>query len=167
MEVYLLQRSAVSRFMPGTFVFPGGCLETEDRDIDFWMNHTDVSEKGSLAAVNGNPTTILPFAVAAIRETWEEAGVLLAEPMTKGSFPAASPATKNFNSPSFRQNPESSVFPGCRISSGMPEPDPCTDQVNQRPVGGLSFKQLAEDRKSPTTRRAGGLMKPPRRGLKA
>jgi len=47
---------------------------------------------------------------------------------------------------SFRQNPESSVFPGCRISSGMQEPDPCTDQVNKRPVGGLSFKQLAEDR---------------------
>jgi len=144
MEIYLLQRSAKSRFMPGAYVFPGGRLETEDRDIDFWLSHVDLSGQRLHAAFNGSPERILPFAVAAIRETREEAGLLLAEPMAKGGGPATAPDRKDFNSPSSRRGPETGVFPGCRIKSGMTEPDPCKDEVNHRPAGGLSFKRLAE-----------------------
>ncbi|BBO72908.1 NUDIX hydrolase [Desulfosarcina widdelii] len=146
MELYLLRRSAASRFMPGVYVFPGGRLEAEDRDTDFWLGHVDLSEKEMPAALNGRPETILPFAVAAIRETWEEAGVLLAGPMARGGGPATAPATKDFNSPSFRRRPESSAFPEGRIKSGMTEADPCTDPANRRPAGGLSFKRLAGTR---------------------
>jgi len=146
MEVYLLQRNPASRFMPGTYVFPGGRLEIEDRDTDFWINHADLSEQESLAAVNGSQEAILPFAVAAIRETWEEAGVLLAEAKVKGTGPSIVPATQDFNLPSFRRRPGSSGFPECRIASGMTEPAPCTDPVNHRSAGGRSFKRLAEEK---------------------
>ena len=129
METYLLQRSAASRFMPGTYVFPGGRLEDEDRDTDFWINHVDLSKKGLLEAFDSSPETILPFAVAAIRETWEEAGVLLAEIRARGNSPATAPATEDFNSPSF-----------------MTKPSLYANQINNRPVGGLSFKRLARDK---------------------
>ena len=132
--------------MPGVYVFPGGRLEAEDRDTDFWLNHVDLSGKGMLAAFNGSPETILPFAVAAIRETWEEAGVLLAEPIIRDNGPAIDPATKDFNSPSLRKRPESIAFPGCRVKSGKTEADPCTDPANHRPAEGLSLKRLVETR---------------------
>jgi 8-oxo-dGTP pyrophosphatase MutT (NUDIX family) len=77
-EVYLLRRSAASKFMPGTYVFPGGNLEAEDMDAAFWQNHVDLSVEQLAEALDGEVARMLPFAVAAIRETWEEAGLLLA-----------------------------------------------------------------------------------------
>lgn len=55
-EVALLQRSAHLGFAKGMYVFPGGALDEDD------ARHGD------------------PWLVAAIRETFEECGVLLAEP---------------------------------------------------------------------------------------
>ncbi len=56
-EIYLVKRSGRSGFMAGVHVFPGGRVEADDGAFD----------------VNRS-------AVAAIRETWEECGVLLARP---------------------------------------------------------------------------------------
>ncbi|MBC2713453.1 MAG: NUDIX hydrolase [Desulfosarcina sp.] len=78
-EIYLLRRSAASKFMPGTYVFPGGNLETEDMDVAFWQNHVDLPVDKLTQILDGEVDRMLPFAVAAIRETWEEAGLLLAE----------------------------------------------------------------------------------------
>ena len=59
-EVALLQRSAHLGFARGMYVFPGGALDAADADLgDPWL-------------------------VAAIRETFEECGVLLAEPDPRG-----------------------------------------------------------------------------------
>lgn len=146
MEIYLLRRSAGSRFMPGTYVFPGGRLEVEDRDIDFWIDHVDLSGKRLSETFDGRPETILPFAVAAIRETWEEAGLLMAGRMREGSGPATAPAAKDVNSPSFRPSSESSVIPGCRVKPGMTEPIPKANQENDRPSGGRAFKHYAENK---------------------
>lgn len=78
LQVYLLRRSATSRFMPGTYVFPGGNMEPGDMDALFWQNHVDLPENRLAGALHGEVDRMLPFAVAAIRETWEEAGLLLA-----------------------------------------------------------------------------------------
>ena len=80
-ETYLLRRSAASHFMPGTYVFPGGNLEQNDMDTAFWKNHVDLDEGRLLRTLGGDIDRMLPYAVAAIRETWEEAGVLLGSPL--------------------------------------------------------------------------------------
>jgi len=92
-EVYLLRRSAASKFMPGTYVFPGGNLEAEDMDSTYWKSHVDLPQDQLARMLDGDVDRMLPFAVAAIRETWEEAGLLLAAPM-KG-FSGPEPVTKN------------------------------------------------------------------------
>ena len=81
MEVYLLRRNAASRFMPGTYVFPGGRMEVDDKNTAFWQQHVDLTADQLPRVLDGRVETMLPFAVAAIRETWEEAGLLLADPM--------------------------------------------------------------------------------------
>jgi len=79
-QVYLLRRSPNSGFMAGQYVFPGGTLETEDQDIAFWRDRVDLDIEGIQSGIGGSipAEDILPFGVAAIRETLEEAGVLLA-----------------------------------------------------------------------------------------
>jgi 8-oxo-dGTP pyrophosphatase MutT (NUDIX family) len=66
LEVYVTRRHARSRFMPGAFVFPGGGVDEADRAI------AETRVRGRA----GNATSEL--VVAAVRETFEEAGVLLA-----------------------------------------------------------------------------------------
>lgn len=86
LQIYLLRRSTRSGFMPGNYVFPGGMLDSGDRDYDFWKTHLDMD----LAAVSrrlGGELRIedaLAHGVAAIRETFEEAGVLLAHRSPQG-----------------------------------------------------------------------------------
>ena len=84
-QVYLLRRSADSPFMPGTYVFPGGRMDDDDKDTAFWKNHVDLPSEGLAGALGGPVETMLPYAVAAIRETWEEAGLLVATPAGKRS----------------------------------------------------------------------------------
>jgi 8-oxo-dGTP pyrophosphatase MutT (NUDIX family) len=71
MAVFMVRRHGQSPFMPGVFVFPGGTVHTADQ------------------AAEGTPGLCMPpaepappfgggFRVAAIRECFEEAGVLLA-----------------------------------------------------------------------------------------
>jgi 8-oxo-dGTP pyrophosphatase MutT (NUDIX family) len=69
LEVYLARRSRESRFMPGAYVFPGGAVDRSDAEPEV-LSHTLGLE---------TLTSVAPaFAVAALRETFEEAGVLLA-----------------------------------------------------------------------------------------
>lgn len=81
-EVYLLKRSSASAFMGGYFVFPGGTLDPDDMDPGYWTDRTDLSGEALARCLGGSglePAEILGFAIAAIRETLEEAGVLLAD----------------------------------------------------------------------------------------
>ena len=65
--VYLTRRSATARFMPGAYVFPGGTVDEADRSPESLERVT-----GSVAGIEA------PFAIAALRELFEEAGVLVA-----------------------------------------------------------------------------------------
>jgi 8-oxo-dGTP pyrophosphatase MutT (NUDIX family) len=66
-EVLLLQRSQKSGFFPSAWVFPGGGVDDVDRSLL------------TRGAVVGLPMSATCFAVAAVRECLEEAGVWLGE----------------------------------------------------------------------------------------
>ena len=78
LQTYLLRRSPNSRFMPGLFVFPGGLVEPADGDESFWTGRVDVSSSVLSTRLGGDLERSLALrnAIAAIRETFEEAGVL-------------------------------------------------------------------------------------------
>jgi 8-oxo-dGTP pyrophosphatase MutT (NUDIX family) len=61
-EVLMVRRHAKSGFAAGALVFPGGKVDAGDAAL----------------ARFGRAADLLPYRVAAIRETWEEAGILLA-----------------------------------------------------------------------------------------
>ncbi|MGE5842987.1 MAG: NUDIX hydrolase [Deltaproteobacteria bacterium] len=79
-QVYLLKRSGQSRFFPGSYVFPGGTVASEDRNADLWLRHSDLDLPAVERRLGGTlaATEALAHAVAAIRETFEEGGALLA-----------------------------------------------------------------------------------------
>lgn len=76
-EVLMMKRNLKSGFVPGMYVFPGGGLD--DTDLLFKNNNLcncldDVSASGAL----GLTCDGLAYWVAAIREAFEESGLLLA-----------------------------------------------------------------------------------------
>ena len=79
-QVYLLKRSGQSGFFPGSYVFPGGTVASEDRDADLWVRHSDLDLPDVEKRLGGTlpAPEMLAYGVAAIRETFEEGGVLLA-----------------------------------------------------------------------------------------
>ncbi|HVE53352.1 MAG TPA: NUDIX hydrolase [Ramlibacter sp.] len=79
LEVFLLRRHAQSDVLAGAYVFPGGKLDAEDAG---WAERLDRSP-GQLHALLGEPELSPDQAaglfVAAIREVFEETGVLFAD----------------------------------------------------------------------------------------
>jgi 8-oxo-dGTP pyrophosphatase MutT (NUDIX family) len=73
--------------MAGNYVFPGGTVEPYDDAIDQWKAHIDVDLSGESMRLGGDLTgdEALAHGVAAIRETFEEAGVFLGQGAEKGS----------------------------------------------------------------------------------
>ena len=80
LQVYLLKRSTSSGFQAGNYVFPGGRVDPQDRDSGLWLPHVDMDPKGISGRLGESLTweEALGYAVSAIRETFEEAGVFLA-----------------------------------------------------------------------------------------
>ncbi|MEN8211901.1 MAG: hypothetical protein ABFR31_09295 [Thermodesulfobacteriota bacterium] len=81
LEIYLLKRSTKSGFMDGMYVFPGGTVDEQDRRLSDWQNSIDLSKsriEQRLCNDTFDAEEALAFGVAAIRETLEEAGVLIA-----------------------------------------------------------------------------------------
>ncbi|MBI5439951.1 MAG: hypothetical protein HY900_01935 [Deltaproteobacteria bacterium] len=73
LTVYLVCRNPKTVFMGGNYVFPGGMVDESDRDGDAWGGvFGPPATEGADA-----PPELLSHAIAAIRETFEEAGVLL------------------------------------------------------------------------------------------
>jgi 8-oxo-dGTP pyrophosphatase MutT (NUDIX family) len=80
LEVFLLKRHGLSDVLGGAYVFPGGKLDLEDSEIDVEAHLDQTPER--LHEALGEPATDLATAtglyVAALREAFEESGVLLA-----------------------------------------------------------------------------------------
>ena len=80
------RRRGDARFLPGCFVFPGGAVESADRKARP-ASRLEPSHLGAMG-VGGNAAATA-LAVAAVRETWEEAGVMIATPGDVGAVPGA------------------------------------------------------------------------------
>lgn len=79
-RVLFLQRHKESGFMARAHVFPGGRVDAADADPGVLERVAGV-DAGALGARMGlQPETALAHVVAAIRETFEEAGILLGHP---------------------------------------------------------------------------------------
>ena len=77
LEVLLLERSQSLKFMPGAFVFPGGALDPGDSLPEvqaLCAGPADAEASRTLGIERGG----LAYWVAALREAFEEAGILLA-----------------------------------------------------------------------------------------
>ena len=72
------RRHPAHRFMPGMFVFPGGRIEPGDRAVSAYGALSARAEQALLARTQRpTPTRGRALALAAIRETFEETGLLL------------------------------------------------------------------------------------------
>lgn len=93
LEVLLLERSLNSDFVGGALVFPGGKVDPLDGTLDpaRWQGPDPATELASLGVADG--TQALGLRVAAVRETFEEAGVLLARHEDGAPVTAAELAT--------------------------------------------------------------------------
>jgi 8-oxo-dGTP pyrophosphatase MutT (NUDIX family) len=76
-EVFMLRRNLQSDFVGGAYVFPGGAVDPHDRHANLEPVCTGRSDADASTQL-GIDTGGLAFWVAAIRECFEEAGVLLA-----------------------------------------------------------------------------------------
>jgi 8-oxo-dGTP pyrophosphatase MutT (NUDIX family) len=76
-EVLLLERHAKSEFLPDAYVFPGGRVDEEDHALGARVAGV-TPEQAAAALRTVAPELALGFFVAAIRETYEESGLLLA-----------------------------------------------------------------------------------------
>jgi 8-oxo-dGTP pyrophosphatase MutT (NUDIX family) len=65
--------------MGGYYVFPGGTVDAEDHDAAVWQQHSDMAAEEMVRRLGGGLDLehILAYGVAALRETFEEAGALL------------------------------------------------------------------------------------------
>jgi 8-oxo-dGTP pyrophosphatase MutT (NUDIX family) len=98
-EVLLLRRSRSAGFVPGAYVFPGGRVDPADacpelldrlldRDPDTWEARLGAAPEEREAEDSGIPGAA--YLTAALRETFEETGLLVARTGAGGFAPSAS-----------------------------------------------------------------------------
>jgi 8-oxo-dGTP pyrophosphatase MutT (NUDIX family) len=75
-EVYMMRRQASMAFAPGAYVFPGGSVDARDADEEVAWTGPDAAEWGRI--FDAPPALARALVCAAVRETFEESGVLLA-----------------------------------------------------------------------------------------
>jgi len=76
LEVYMLRRQRTMAFAPGAYVFPGGSVDPRDADEQVAWAGPDAAEWGRV--FDAPPSLAMALVCAAVRETFEESGVLLA-----------------------------------------------------------------------------------------
>ncbi|MDB5484268.1 MAG: hydrolase [Tardiphaga sp.] len=84
-EIFMMVRHYQIEFASGALVFPGGSVDPGDRTI--------IATPSLYAGVDGSDDETLAFRIAAIRETFEESGILLARERGSPDLIAASRAT--------------------------------------------------------------------------
>lgn len=94
LELLAGRRPLTVRFMPGVYVFPGGAVDAGDRLP--WQSEVDADNL---------PPRLMRCARAALRETWEEAGVFFGRRGTLGAgLSSGSPVAEAYT--------EAGVIPG-------------------------------------------------------
>jgi 8-oxo-dGTP pyrophosphatase MutT (NUDIX family) len=77
-EVYMIKRKPSMAFAPGAYVFPGGSVDLRDADEEVAWAGPPASHWGEV--FDARPDLARALVCAAVRETFEESGVLLAGP---------------------------------------------------------------------------------------
>jgi len=81
-EVFMLRRSSRLVFTPGAYVFPGGGVDAGDAALtEYCTGRDDASASRLLGLATGG----LVYWVAAVRECYEECGVLFTRPAVAGA----------------------------------------------------------------------------------
>ncbi len=120
-SLYLLmgKRHMAHKFMPGKFVFPGGRVDSEDSRVKYTRDyHPDV-----LAKLNYDKKQIKTesrlraLAIAAIRETYEEAGLFIGT-KTEGNNEPVGPGFEAFDELGIQPDLEPLRFVARAITSG-------------------------------------------------
>ena len=76
-EVFMLQRTRGAAFLPGAYVFPGGAIDASDHDPRAARRVTGLTDAQASAKL-GLDAGGLAYWIAAARECFEEAGILIA-----------------------------------------------------------------------------------------
>ena len=101
--VLMGQRGAGAAFMPGKFVFPGGAVDANDTLVPLVplndVCHARLAEDSTLPPD--------PLAAAAIRELWEETGLILGQP---GVWTDAPQGWRGFSASGHRPNGAALTF---------------------------------------------------------
>jgi 8-oxo-dGTP pyrophosphatase MutT (NUDIX family) len=102
-RVLLGRRRPDMVFMPGRYVFPGGRVDRADRLIDAGSDLRRDDLLKLMVGMKGTPSEARARALglAAIRETFEEAGLIIGAPVSPGG-PARTPAWQDFFATGFR-----------------------------------------------------------------
>jgi 8-oxo-dGTP pyrophosphatase MutT (NUDIX family) len=80
LEVFLIKRHEKSEVMANTYVFPGGKLDAADLQVDWLLDQSPAALHQSLGEADLPLAHAQGLFVAAIRETFEECGVLFTDP---------------------------------------------------------------------------------------
>ncbi|MDB5569388.1 MAG: hypothetical protein JWN93_571 [Hyphomicrobiales bacterium] len=94
-RVLMGRRNPADRFMPGKFVFPGGRVDPEDRRMNVAGALPGPVEDRLGKIAPASPALPRAIALAAVRETFEETGLLLGT-MEHGAPPSAPPSWAAF-----------------------------------------------------------------------
>ncbi|MFK7835391.1 MAG: NUDIX domain-containing protein [Sulfitobacter sp.] len=84
-RILMGQRGAKAAFMPNKFVFPGGAVDAADAHVPLATPLPDTCS--ARLAEDADPSLAHALAVAAVRELWEETGLVLGTPGTWESTP--------------------------------------------------------------------------------
>ncbi len=85
-EVFMMVRHYEIDFNSGALVFPGGSVDASDKEI--------IARRSFIPAARGSMPRRFSFRIAAIRETFEESGILLARPQGSSSLVDAKRASE-------------------------------------------------------------------------
>lgn len=78
LEVFLVKRHGLSDVLGGAYVFPGGKLDATDLLLDAYVDQSAADMHDALGEPDTPPATALGLYVAALREAFEESGILFA-----------------------------------------------------------------------------------------
>jgi len=92
LKVLMMRRHANTVFAGGMWVFPGGAVDPEDAEIPT-IGKVETVYPGDLPEADA--ASHRAYYVAAIRECFEEAGILLAQPDSKASQENAQPSSQD------------------------------------------------------------------------
>src|SRR6185295_8188721 len=90
-RVLLGRRRLDMVFMPGRYVFPGGRVDPADRQIPVEEDLAPRDLEKLMVAMKGTRSVVRArsLALAAVRETFEEAGLLIGTPLGQDERPKA------------------------------------------------------------------------------